>query len=69
MTAGQDAGRSVALVTGAGAVGRAIAEGIAARPGHEVVLVCRDEAKARATAATIRQHTGNQHPRFELAES
>ena len=36
-----------AIVTGAtGAIGEAIARLLAGQPDHEVVLVCRDEAKA-----------------------
>ena len=61
--------RSVALVTGAtGAIGRAIAERIAARPEYEVVLVCRDAAKAEKTVEAIRRETGNPHVRYELAD-
>lgn len=59
----------VALVTGAtGAIGKAIAERIAARPGFEVVLVCRNEAKAAAAVQDIRHRTGNERVRFELAD-
>lgn len=61
--------RSVALVTGAtGAIGRAIAERIAERPGYEVVLVCRDAAKAEAAVESIRQRSGNPHVRHEIAD-
>jgi NAD(P)-dependent dehydrogenase (short-subunit alcohol dehydrogenase family) len=55
---------TVALVTGAtGAIGKAIATRIAARPDHEVVLLCRDAEKARAAVAEIRQRTGNDRVR------
>ncbi len=61
--------RSVALVTGAtGAIGSAIAERIAARPDHEVVLVCRDAAKAQTAVEAIRHQTGNPHIRYELVD-
>ena len=61
--------RSVALVTGAtGAIGRAIATRIAAHPGHEVVLLCRDPAKAQAAVADIQRRTGNPWVRFELVD-
>jgi len=61
--------RFVVLVTGAtGAIGRAIAERIAARPEYEVVLVCRDVAKAETSVETIRRQTGNPHVRYELVD-
>jgi NAD(P)-dependent dehydrogenase (short-subunit alcohol dehydrogenase family) len=61
--------RSVALVTGAtGAIGKAIAERIAARPDYEVVLVCRDAAKAETTVREIRRRTGNARVRYELVD-
>ncbi len=61
--------RSVALVTGAtGAIGRAIAERIAARPDYEVVLVCRDAARAQTTVEAIRHQTGNPLVRYELVD-
>jgi NAD(P)-dependent dehydrogenase (short-subunit alcohol dehydrogenase family) len=61
--------RRVALVTGAtGAIGRAIAAGIASDPGFEVVLVGRDSRKAAAAVAEIQRRTGNEHVRFELAD-
>jgi NAD(P)-dependent dehydrogenase (short-subunit alcohol dehydrogenase family) len=53
-------GQRVALVTGAtGAIGWAIAEGIAATPGFAVVLVCRDESKAQRAVAHMQDKTGN----------
>ena len=61
--------RSVALVTGAtGAIGLAIATRIASRPDHEVVLLCRNAAKARAAVADIRQRTGNTRVRSEIVD-
>jgi len=61
--------RSVALVTGAtGAIGLAIASRIASRPDHEVVLLCRNAAKARAAVADIRQRTGNTRVRSEIVD-
>ena len=65
----EDSRRRVAAVTGAnGAIGAAIAAQIAAVPGHEVVLVCRNAAKASACAERISQITGNPHVRYELAD-
>jgi len=61
--------RFVALVTGAtGAIGSAIAERIAADPKYEVVLVCRDAAKAETTVDAIRRQTGNPRIRYELVD-
>jgi NAD(P)-dependent dehydrogenase (short-subunit alcohol dehydrogenase family) len=60
---------SVALVTGAtGAIGKAIATRIAARPGYEVVLLCRNAEKAQAAVAQIRQQTGNDRVRPEIVD-
>jgi len=57
----------VAAVTGAtGAIGQAIAEGLA-RADHEVVLICRDERRAGLLADRIRRGTGNPEVRVELA--
>ena len=59
----------VAIVTGAtGAIGSAIAAGIAGRPGWEVVLVSRDERKAKQTVERIVQATGNRRVRQEIAD-
>jgi NAD(P)-dependent dehydrogenase (short-subunit alcohol dehydrogenase family) len=61
--------RTVVLVTGAtGTIGGAIAKHIAACPGHEVVLLCRDLAKAEAAVAEIRRYTGNPWVRHELVD-
>jgi NAD(P)-dependent dehydrogenase (short-subunit alcohol dehydrogenase family) len=66
---GRSAQRSVALVTGAtGAIGKAIAQRIAARPDFEVVLACRDKAKAEAAVQDIRCRTGNEQIRFEIVD-
>ena len=67
--AGHPEPRGVALVTGAtGAIGKAIATRIAQHPGFEVVLICRDAAKAETATRDIRQRTGNERVRFELAD-
>src|SRR5512139_1968815 len=59
----------VALVTGAtGAIGRAIARQIAARPRFEVVLACRDEAKAARAVQDIAVTTGNRSVRYEVVD-
>jgi len=61
--------KAVALVTGAnGAIGQAIAEGIAATPGFEVVLACRNEQKAGRAAAEVRKASGNGSVRYELVD-
>ena len=59
----------VAVVTGAtGAIGKAIARGIAGNPGYEVVLACRDEEKAMRAVREIVQDTGNVKVRYELVD-
>lgn len=59
----------VALVSGAtGAIGKAIACGIANQPRYEVVLACRDEAKARQAVGQITEATGNAQVRYELVD-
>ena len=60
---------NTAIVTGAtGAIGFAIAAGIAREPSLRVVLVCRDEAKGRKAVAAIRRDTGNEEIRYEIAD-
>lgn len=58
--------RQIALLTGAtGAIGAAIARGIAVRPEYEVVIAARSEKKAGRVVELIRQETGNRNVRFE----
>ncbi len=60
---------TVALVTGAtGAIGKAIATQLAAKPAFEVVLLCRDQGKATKAVAEIRNTTGNRGVRYELVD-
>ncbi len=61
--------RSVALVTGAtGAIGKAIATGIASHPNCEVVVICRDALKGQAAVDDIQRRTGNTRVRFEVVD-
>ncbi|CCE23955.1 SDR family NAD(P)-dependent oxidoreductase [Methylotuvimicrobium alcaliphilum] len=65
----QSSGVRVYLVTGAtGAIGKAIARQLAAKPNSEVVLVCRDGDKAQRAVREIIAATGNEAVRFELAD-
>jgi len=49
------------LVTGAsGAIGKAIASQLAAKPGFKVVMLCRDEERAYRDSGEIKKQTGNQ---------
>jgi NAD(P)-dependent dehydrogenase (short-subunit alcohol dehydrogenase family) len=58
-----------AIITGAtGAIGKAIARQIAARPGFEVVLACRDEAKAKRTISELKRSTANQRIRYVIVD-
>ena len=60
---------TVALVTGAtGAIGEAIARQLAERSAWEVVLVCRNQAKAEGAVSRIRTATGNQHVRHVITD-
>ena len=59
----------VVLVTGAtGAIGTAIAERVASRPGFEVVLICRDPHRAESAVADIQRRTGNPRVRHEIVD-
>lgn len=59
----------VAAVTGAtGAIGQAIALGIAEKQEYEVVLLARNEEKARQLVRDIAQATGNSQVRYELVD-
>lgn len=61
--------RKVAMVTGAtGAIGQAIARGIAARPEYEVVLLARDREKAERAVNEIKRETGNERVSYLLAD-
>lgn len=56
------------MVTGGnGAIGKAIAQGIAEK-GYTVVLACRDEDKAQRAVEDLIQATGNQDIRYELVD-
>jgi retinol dehydrogenase 12 len=59
----------VVLVTGAtGAIGRAIAQGLAKRHDWTVVLVGRDQQRTREVTEAISQTTFNPNLRYELAD-
>jgi NAD(P)-dependent dehydrogenase (short-subunit alcohol dehydrogenase family) len=59
----------VVIVTGAtGAIGKAIARQLAARPGSEVVLAARDSRKAERAVTEIRRTTGNDSVRYEIVD-
>ena len=58
----------IALVTGAtGAIGKAIANQIAAK-GYKVVIVARNETKAKQTVHEVIEKTGNHDVCYELAD-
>jgi len=62
-------GPRVLLVTGAtGAIGFAIARQLAADPAHHVVVVARDEHRAGRTVTALRDATGNDAVRHEVAD-
>jgi len=60
---------TVALVTGAtGAIGKAIARQLAAKPGWNVVLVCRNGDKGSAAVKEIVESTRNANVRLEIVD-
>lgn len=64
-----ESGKTVVLVTGAtGVIGGAIARELAATPGHDVVVLARDERRAKKAVDGIRRETGNDHVRFVIAD-
>ena len=59
----------LALITGAtGAIGKAIAEEIARRPGYKVVLLCRDGQKAEQAVNDIVTQSGNELVSYETVD-
>lgn len=59
----------VVLLTGAtGVIGKAIAQGIAAHHDFELVLACRNRAKAERTVREVARATGNARVRYELVD-
>ena len=59
----------IVLVTGAtGAIGKAIARQIAAKPGYSVTLLGRNENKAQKATEEIKRATGNPHVNYEIAD-
>jgi len=60
---------TVAIVTGAtGAIGKAIALGLARLPNHKVVLVARDERKTESAVQELIKKTGNESISYLLAD-
>jgi retinol dehydrogenase-12 len=63
-----DSSKTVVLVTGAtGVIGGAIARELAGTPGYEIVVLARDEGRAKAVDA-IRSSSGNGDVRYVLAD-
>ena len=64
-----DSGLKVAFITGAtGAIGEAIARNIARDHNYSVVLVVRDENKAKMVTDRITNHTGNQNVLYKIVD-
>lgn len=65
----ESTGKRTVVVTGAtGAIGKAIARQLAAQNDHAVILLARNEQKARQAVEEIRRATGNEHVYYELAD-
>jgi NAD(P)-dependent dehydrogenase (short-subunit alcohol dehydrogenase family) len=65
----EDSRTRVAAITGAtGAIGKAIALRLAEQQGSEVVLLCRNEEKARQAVQEIRRVTSNGKVRHEIVD-
>ena len=61
--------KTVVLVTGAtGVIGGAIACELAATPGYEVVVLARDEGRAKKAVAGIKSDSGNADVRYVIAD-
>jgi short-subunit dehydrogenase len=61
--------KTVALVSGVtGVIGHAIAMELAATPGYEVVLLARDESRAKLVAHETRRDTGNDTVRVIITD-
>lgn len=65
----QDSALPVVLLSGAtGAIGKAIALQIAAKSAYRLVLLCRDEYRARAAVRDIQHRVANQNVSYELVD-
>jgi len=65
----KDPDRRLVLLTGAtGAFGKAIALQIAAKPGYELVLLCRDKHRARQAVGDIQHCSANENVSYELVD-
>ena len=64
-----DSGLKVAFITGAtGAIGEAIARNIAKDHNYYVILVVRDENRAKTVRGKIRDFTGNQNVDYKIVD-
>ena len=65
----RDPEHRVVLLSGAtGAIGKAIALQIAAKPEYELVLLCRDEHRARQAVRDIQSRSANENVSYELVD-
>jgi NAD(P)-dependent dehydrogenase (short-subunit alcohol dehydrogenase family) len=64
-----DSVKTTVLVTGAtGVIGGAIARELAATPGYRVVVLARDEGRAKKAVDAIRRESANDDVRFVIAD-